>query len=105
MKSISKIFAAAGAAVALSATLALAADTTPKTTADAAAYGCPGAAYSGQMGPGMMGAGYGRMGYGHMDQSQMGHGRYGMTRGVSATNADGYRMGPGAGRAAGDRTL
>ncbi len=104
MKAFSKIFLAAGAAVALSATLALAADSTPRNAA-----GCPGAAYSGQMGQGMRGSGYGHRGYGHMTADRMGHGRNGhngMMRNVSATNADSYRMGPraawmsgGAGRA------
>jgi len=90
MKRTSKILTAACAVVALSASLAFAADTTAKTTASAAPVSCPGAA-SGQMGPGMMGAS--AMGTGMMGSGQMGA----MMNGAHMMSADQMGRGMAAG--------
>lgn len=87
MKRFPKIFIATCAAVALSASLALAADAVaPKTAASVQQVSCPGAAaagYTGQMGPAMMGAGMMRQGM--MNQSMMNGSGQTQMRGAGAT--------------------
>lgn len=98
MKRFPKILAATCAAVALSASLAFAADAiAPKTTVPAQQVACPGA--RGGMGYGMM-QGRGMMAYGQAGQGQMGPGMMnGVNHGNMMDGSGQYHM-RGAGAAA-----
>jgi|GEM_PF-5933290 hypothetical protein len=93
MKRFPKILIATCATIALSASLALAAEAvTPKTTAATQQVSCPGAAaagYTGQMGPGMMNGnammGSGMMRQGMMNQGMMNGSGQTQMRGTGAT--------------------